>query len=543
MRIEVRTPAEVSEVSRALQRANQRRLADRQADGWAERDAVRLVQRARSKADNLASRAAKADPWKGAIPEFDPPLEVRAKIMGKRFKVAGAYFQWRTDGRLLIWTADKEQSVTINLPVGPQWYEVLPAGGDRLVLLFYGYSVDVQYGSEGGISSYQKVGGAPNAIAKFDQATDFPPRDYGTPGEPDIVYPTDITLRPFPDTYTEETITETPRQTVTSLSLSDYRYSVVISKQSIHVITGWPAGLAGLLSQKYEIATAVKVVNTTPKVRITEVLEFAQWTAMYNNETDYHSEVYRSIVDVLTGAYNEDYEVVLTPNAYQSPTLLQYNTGGEDVFIAFVWHPLMRSYGYGHLVNRDADGQTPGWGWTPAVFSFLKNYAGEFHKEDGDTSMLTKALSYQHARDNYIPLDAPPYFLTADVTIPDAEGDTTKTYYYFRAPAYDIPLDYSNPLTFRTEGNTIAPVTLRPNRGEYTTEVIRPLATSQRSIEISELAWTSYEIPVAAWDWDRPLACWIELIRLGFTPDDLMLSEEEQQALSEADPAEAGFKF
>jgi hypothetical protein len=90
MRIEVRTPAEVSEVSRALQRANQRRLADRQADGWAERDAVRLVQRARSKADSLASRAAKADPWKGAIPEFDPPPEVRAHRGGRGILVTAA---------------------------------------------------------------------------------------------------------------------------------------------------------------------------------------------------------------------------------------------------------------------------------------------------------------------------------------------------------------------------------------------------------------------------------------------------------------------
>lgn len=543
MRIEVRTPAEVNEVSRALQRTNQRRLADRQADGWAERDAVRLAQRARSLVGNPASKAAKNDPWKGAIPEFDPAPEVRAKLLGKRFKVAGAYFQWRRDGRLLIWTADKEQSVTINTGVLPSWYEVLPAGGDRVVLLFYGYGVDVQYGSEEGSSSYQKTAGAPDAIAKFDSAVAFPPREFNGPDGPYTVYPSDITLKPFPDTFTEEDMKEGIRQTVTSLSLTDRKYSVVVSKRAIRVAMGWPAGLADLLSQKYEIATTVKVVNTTAKFRTTDVLQFAQWTALYNTVTAYHSEVYRERIQVPTGAYDEDYEVIFTPNAYQSPTLLQFSTPGVDRPVVFVWHPLMRSYGYGHLVNRDADGQTPGWGWTPAVFSFLKNYTGEFHKENGDTTMVTKALSYQHARDNYIPLDAPAYFLTADVTFPDVEGDTTKTYYYFRAPSYDIPLDYSNPLTFRTEDNAIAPVALRPNRGEYTTEVIRPLATSQRSIEITEVGFAGHEIPVAAWDWDRPIACWIELIRLGFTPDDLMLSEEERQALSEADQAEAGFKF
>jgi hypothetical protein len=90
MRIEVRTAAEVNEVSRALQRANQRRLADRQADGWAERDALRLAQRARSLVDNPASRATKSDPWKGAIPEFDPAPEVRAHRRGKGILVAAA---------------------------------------------------------------------------------------------------------------------------------------------------------------------------------------------------------------------------------------------------------------------------------------------------------------------------------------------------------------------------------------------------------------------------------------------------------------------
>ena len=98
MQIEVRTAAEVSEVSRALQRANQRRLADRQADDWAERDAVRLAQRARSLVGNPASRAAKSDPWKGAIPDFDPAPEVRAHRRGKGILItaAGEY----VDGKL-----------------------------------------------------------------------------------------------------------------------------------------------------------------------------------------------------------------------------------------------------------------------------------------------------------------------------------------------------------------------------------------------------------------------------------------------------------
>ncbi len=595
MRIEVRTPAEVNEVSRALQLRNRQRLEDRQADGWAERKAARLVQRARSFADNRVSKAAKDDLWRGAVPEFDPQPEARARILGKRFKVAGAYFQWRNDGRLLIWTADKEQSVTINLPVRPLWYEVLPAGGDRVVLLFYGYSMDVQYTQQRVETDTGWLPGAPNV----------------TSGNSGFLWHTG-TLR-------NRTITGESWTTATA-SLSDYRIMVVVRKDKIDYKMSWPDSLRQVIEQKYRCAKSTLKKTSAVGIAITRY-EFGQSISnSYTYKADGSSvpnSVFAAgtgeIVETMpqydtSGAYNpygggpwvpvdslpqgsgdelfyyrysphpavdeatmntlgravnyrpstymldttssstnqnEDYEVVFTPNDYQSPTLLQFGSaGGGDIAGVFVWHPLMRSYGYGHLVNRGPDGQTPGWGWTPAVFSFLKNYTGEFHKEDGDTSMLTKALSYQHARDKYIPQDAPPYFLATDVQMPDTDADTTEIYYYFRAPDYTIPLDYGDPRTFRTDDNAIVPVTLRPNRGEYTRDVIRStLSATQKSIECSTGGWSSFEIPVAAWDWDRPLACWIELTRLGFTPADLMLSESEVEALAEADPAEAAFKF
>lgn len=98
MRIEVRTAAEVGEVSRALQLANRRRLEERQADGWAERDALRLAQRAQGLVSDPASRAAANDPWKGAVPEFEPVPESRARRFGKGILVtaAGEY----VDGKL-----------------------------------------------------------------------------------------------------------------------------------------------------------------------------------------------------------------------------------------------------------------------------------------------------------------------------------------------------------------------------------------------------------------------------------------------------------
>jgi hypothetical protein len=434
MQIEVRTPAEVSEVSRALQRANQRRLADRQADGWAERDAVRLARRAQALASSPASRRARTDPWRGAVPEFPLVADVRAHRSGKRFKIAGGYIKPADNGVLQIHTADKNVSRDLARRTTTSGYQsiVLPAGSGRMIVVM---------------------------------------TDYDGSG-----------------------------------------YAITISKTEIKIRTSIPSQLA---------------INL------------------------------RRLLNRPTGEFF----------TYLETALLEFFAPGDDDYpTAWVWTPLLRSYGYGHLVNRDDNGQTPGWGWTPIVFSFLRNYKGEFHRANGDTTMMSNALSYEYIRDNYIPNDVPEYFVTADVRMPDATVDTTRSYYYFKAPSTDRDLiRYTSPRPsgtqqlpkamegFSTQGTPSDPgVILLPNRGEYTQEVVtfdnsqfKGKTYTQRDLE-TEYQYSgvgAYETPIAAWDWDRPLACWIELINLGFTPDDLMLSEEEQQALSEADPAEAGFKF
>ena len=90
MRIDIHTPAEVTESARALQLANQRRLADRQADGWLERDTRRALDRSQSLVDDPASRRAGNDPWRGAVPEFEPVPEVRSRRFGKGILISGA---------------------------------------------------------------------------------------------------------------------------------------------------------------------------------------------------------------------------------------------------------------------------------------------------------------------------------------------------------------------------------------------------------------------------------------------------------------------
>jgi hypothetical protein len=503
-RIEIQTPSEVGETARVLQLANQRRLADRQADGWAEREAERLAERARSFVGSSASRAATDDPWRGAVPEFDPPPGVRARIPGKQFKVAGAYFKVGSDGRVRIWTADKAKSAEFNATNVIQWFEVFPGGGDRLVIVFYGYSTSFEY-----VQMPSQI-----TIACLPDELGFPTPTIESVGGPKLV---------------------------TNLSYQEYKFTAVVTKSEINIIQGWPGPLESVLEQKYTVVTGYVAENTTP------VRHVRRWWYDYGCDDDpseYINQPWTREEDFGIVGYNQEPKLLTTPNAYEHPTLLQF---GTDIQVITVWHPLLRSYGYGYLVNRGPDGQSPGWGWTPAVFSFIKNYSGEFHKENGDTTMLTKASSYQYIRDNYISQDSPPYFLVSDVAIPDAKTDTTNTYYYFRAPSYDVPLEYDNPNTFRTTGDTLVPVTLRLNRGKYTREVVEPSFT-QTQKEVEKLGWVrvgtgQLEAPIAAWDWDRPLACLIELSRLGFSADDLMLSQGERQSLAEADWDTVGFKF
>lgn len=80
----VRTPAAVLEASRALQAANRARLDARNRDGTTQRSAARVVANALQFAESRISKAAGSqDPWKGAVPEFEPIPPVFARRFGK----------------------------------------------------------------------------------------------------------------------------------------------------------------------------------------------------------------------------------------------------------------------------------------------------------------------------------------------------------------------------------------------------------------------------------------------------------------------------
>lgn len=80
----VRTPAAVLEASRALQAANRARLDARNRDGTTQRSAARIAANALQFAESRISKAAGfQDPWKGAVPEFEPIPPVFARRFGK----------------------------------------------------------------------------------------------------------------------------------------------------------------------------------------------------------------------------------------------------------------------------------------------------------------------------------------------------------------------------------------------------------------------------------------------------------------------------
>lgn len=542
-RVHIHTPAEVAEVSRALQVANRRRMEERQADGWAERDALRLAQQARALVDNPASRAAKNDPWRGAIPEFEPIPEVRQRLAGKRFEVAGAYFQYTAaDKRLRISTADRQLTREIQLSSSPLWHEVFPVGGDRVIIVFYGNGVSVDYSDTPGDIVYTNC--QPAGCWEALNAAN------------DSGWLADHLAEPGVNTITlldkqECNVASTPGfRIVSSYAIVPWFYTVTVNKASIQVAEGWPQQFKSVIEQKYTVATgAGQIVDTGPeKFSITGREQFLYYQINYVDGRPPLAVTFNWLITEtsVSAGYDKDVEPITSPNAYQRPTLLQFSSaGGPDITAEWVHHPLMRCYGYGYLVNRGKDGQVQGWGWTPAVFSFIKNYKGEFHKENGDRTMLTNGMSYQYARDNYFPADTPAYFLTADVAMPQAKEDTTHNYYYFLSPTIDGSVYFDDPMAFRNDGATATDLALRLNRPPYATEVVRQtFDQAQKEIEQLEVGYfRGQEIPIAAWDWDRPLACQIELSRLGFSTADMMLSQAEADALAQADWDEIGFKF
>lgn len=529
-RIWVQTPSASGEAARALQAANRQRLEQREEDARVFRDATRRIRQQTVRTQSDRDRA---------VPEFDPIEPVFAKRFGKAFQVASAWWryelQWDLSGQvntahaIVVSTGDRAHTARIELPrlqlisdlggggladsdkQGLVWWSCLPAGKDRLALVFYAQVITATATPVGSLT--------PDPV--------FPPNP--APG----------------DLFTS--IIEDTRSTQYSNPVASVITKVaVVSPTGINIID-CPAPLLSASQRIYTYLTGQSVVDTMVNTG-------------YRRTAGYIAQQFAP-GDVRWVEQNVVIEAIPRLRSSIVTTYANDNRWDRD---RFVWLYLLRAYGYGRLVDRDlrtvGHEQDPGWGWTPAVYSYLKNYEGEFHVDDDDPSLAefrTNAANYKHIRDRYFPDDAPPFLLTSGFQTEEAtaEGiDTTADYWYFRAP------DATTASAISTADFTVTTLAesgrqLRRNGGVMKQEPITsdlgtfgfrdPLNDFNFSGPVQDggiIYWGDREIPAIAWDWGRPLACWLQLLDLGFTASDLMLSDDEAKAAAAATAADR-FQF
>lgn len=528
-RIRVQPPSASGETARALQAVNRRRLEQREEDDRTLRDAARRIrqQTTRTRADRDR-----------AVPEFEPIEPVFAKRYGKAFRVASAWWSyeqvWNEEGNtshaIIVSSGNREHTARIDLPQiqlidntggglanndqqGLVWWHCLPAGKDRLVLVFYVQIITATATQIGSVT-------------------------------PDLTED-DFPLNPsLGDIFTY--ITEDTRSTqYSNPQIAVTMKAAVISPNGINVVD-CPGQLAATSRRLYTYLTGVTVSNYTVNTGYRKTEMF-----IAGNAGD-------TIIWFPFGA-----PLIEAIPRQRSDIITTYANDNKWDRDESVWLYLLRAYGYGRLVDREIRAvgyeQDPGWGWTPAMFSYLKNYEGQFHVNSTDPSLeefRVNAASYKYVRESFFPDDAPPFLLTSGYQTEEATAagiDTTTDYWYFRAPdaetASAISTDDFNVSTLAENGNLLC----RNNGVDRQEPVFSSLLTTgfYDGLDLSAdnqdgalATWMSgEEIPVIAWDWGRPLACWLQLAGLGFTASDLMLTDDETQALDTADPITDGFRF
>lgn len=565
-RISVTEPSRLLEASKALQAANQRRLQDRTEDGWMQRDATRLVKRGLGLADSLISKAAgQRDPWRGAVPEFEKPEFFPVQLRGKRFQVAGAYWRWDKNARTLtVTTADRSASASAEVPAfnantfdideaGVVWYQAFPAGEDRMVLLFYMEGITYQVNTtetvtgpaytpndapvesetcwNGGFNGFDQAVVDGEVCRSFTEATvseveayidwynegvgpgDNPIRLLQGPFQPGNPWTGIFDHGPQGAIYSRK-FTRTTHRTYSNLQLSKELACFVVRKSSAHKIA-CPGELLRLVKQKYRYAESIA---PDPEVTVETYGDYYIIVEFYNPAGEQES---LGVHYIFTG---ELYSLEESGQGYivQRPNTNNYETDAATQLT------LLRSYGYGKLLNRP-NGQDSAWGWTPVAFSFLRNYDGEFH----GAGVTPNGYDYDYIAGKYFPADAPFVMLEAEYNT--SQGQPAQ-YYYFVTPGPGPGKNLKAPTAFY-----VPPVLPRRAGGPIQQRTV-PVA-SQYDDSTRDIWRTGAEVPVATWDWNRPLACLIELQRLGFTAGDLMLTPEETAALAAADPAVVGFKF
>jgi hypothetical protein len=362
-----------------------------------------------------------------------------------------------------------------------------------------------QMSQSGSVSGPYLIPGAP--AAALEEAAAWVAEYNATKGPSDPPAKISEVLYPPFSRFFSETFTRTYDNLLFEKDVKCF----IVTRSSVAVVN-CSQRLEEVIKEKYKYAnTVTKSVITLPVITGTGYV-----TVVYLEPDGTERPVDGGLYQALFASGSRQIESLsvelANQNNYQSDTA--------------TWLALLRSYGYGKLVNRP-NGQDPAWGWTPVIFSFLKNYNGEFH---GNWEQ-PQAYDYSYVSQRYFPDDKPRFMLESNYTLGQ---DKAIIYHYFLAPPSG---NFKAPVAFQAP-----PIAPRKISGPPQRRNVQ--VTQDQGDQSGPSPWLNgQEVPVVTWDWGRPLACILQLQSLGFTAEDLMLTPEETAALAAADPAEVGFKF
>jgi hypothetical protein len=442
----------------------------------------------------------------------------------KAFNVAAGYFRFDSDqNALTVSTADYSASTTVSVPTVAgsdaqvEWWLSLPAGGNKMVLAFYCTSVKIDYTYEDRESSDGFVESSPNEFfdgasirAEIDATAQAAVDDYISFWDGKCVEPiTDVSECQIFAEPTGSVDGVLVNQDKTSTKIS-YPYSRV----AVGVTTGFSEGLIVFLVSKNSVsridppnAFRNAVFSRMYSLQGIEVSDFQRsYTVTKRHLVNYFVQITRTrtqffvdsgyvrvpVVSVIGDFPTQETEEQVT-DVIEKSASPSYTNGGSPPT------SLLRSYGYGYLVDR-GEAQSPGWGWTPAIFAFLRKYDPN----------LGEDTNYQSIRNQYLGNDAPSVALTLGYEPPGSQPGAGSFYHYFTIPT-GSSADFSDPVDFSSSSLNLRRVT----RGTRTNPIL--------SDDIEEGQGWDYDVdnPVKAWDWGKPNACIGELLALGFTAEQL----------------------
>jgi hypothetical protein len=466
--------------------------------------------------------------------------EPAAILDNEKYIVGAAYWENDSDNNTLtVYSADKQASSTVTLDFAGQqgsvieWDLCLPAGNGNLLLIFHTSAfsaTDANDGVSPVVEDFQVSLGdlslassvvmaqiEARRIALEENAAIFQPnitayRISETPIILNKVVETRLiggTLRPEFDTFVD----------ISPSSLSWIGYGTPDPTKPLGVRDGWPnSGVASYVFKSnyvgfYVSKNVVRPVDVPATLESilqdkmplasvqTDSIDFPVLTYRYSQaitHLDYFSTTPGGVADewitesaAFAFSYS-DYEII-----QESTRQINYayvvRSDSDDI-----GDLLLRSYGYGYLVDNTV--QTQGRGWTPSVYAFLR----------APSSNNASSSNYKTLRDTYLGSSAPRRALTLGYQSPSSGADTTNSFFHFQIPA-TADADAENALPIFSSSN------LRLSRVTAgTKDNPLPAELSDESSQPPPIP-----TPVAAWDWNRPSACIGELMALGFTAEQL----------------------